>query len=130
VQAANSVFIDHQGLSRASSPVEIPRGLTLFFAALELLALLPDFGDAVSLERWREAPTGFPDLFDRRYGELGTIVGSLVRAAGLEPAQPFRAYGFSYPLRLSPPDPARLRPRWVWGLDYPFTLAAGWNQPP
>ena len=31
----------------------------------------------------------------------------LVRAAGLEPAQAFRPYGFSCPLRLSPPDPAR-----------------------
>ena len=36
---------------------------------------------------------------------------------GLEPAQAFRPYGFSYPLRLSPP------PFGVWGLDYPFTLA-------
>jgi len=47
----------------------------------------------------------------------------LVRAAGLEPAQASRPYGFSYPLRLSPPDPARLGAGWVWGLDYPFTLA-------
>ena len=29
----------------------------------------------------------------------------LVRAAGVEPAQALRPYGFSYPLRLSPPDP-------------------------
>jgi hypothetical protein len=41
----------------------------------------------------------------------------VVRAAGVEPAQAFRPYGFSYPLRLSPP------PFGVWGLDYPFTLA-------
>lgn len=27
----------------------------------------------------------------------------MVRAAGIEPAQAFRPYGFSYPLRLSPP---------------------------
>ena len=43
----------------------------------------------------------------------------MVRAAGIEPAQAFRPYGFSYPLRLSPP-----RNR-VWGLDYPFAVAAG-----
>ena len=46
-----------------------------------------------------------------------TPKGCVVRAAGLEPAQAFRPYGFSYPLRLSPP------PFGVWGLDYPFTLA-------
>jgi hypothetical protein len=40
-----------------------------------------------------------------------------VRAAGLEPAQAFRLYGFFLPLRLSPP------PRGVRGLDYPFTKA-------
>ena len=33
--------------------------------------------------------------------------------------------GFSYLLRLSPPDPARGRAGRVWGLDYPFTVALG-----
>ena len=41
----------------------------------------------------------------------------MVRAAGLEPAQALLPYGFSYPLRLSPP------PFGVWSLDYPFTVA-------
>ncbi len=44
--------------------------------------------------------------------------GNMVRAAGIEPAQALRPYGFSYPPRLSPPREKR-----VWGLDYPFALA-------
>ena len=41
-----------------------------------------------------------------------------MRAAGLEPAQVFRPYGFSYHFgfRRRPPSDVR-------GLDYPFTLA-------
>jgi hypothetical protein len=42
----------------------------------------------------------------------------MVRAAGLEPAQGFRPYGFSYHFGF------RRRPvRGVRGLDYTFTLA-------
>jgi hypothetical protein len=41
----------------------------------------------------------------------------LVRAAGLEPAQVFRPYGFSYHFGF------RRRPPGVRGLDYPFTVA-------
>src|SRR5262249_14533117 len=43
--------------------------------------------------------------------------GSMVRAAGLEPARAFRPYGFSYHFGFR-----RLATR-VRGLDYPFTLA-------
>jgi hypothetical protein len=57
---------------------------------------------------------GRPPIRDR---SLSGLHFRVVRAAGLEPAQAFRPYGFSYPLRLSPP------PFGVWGLDYPFTLA-------
>jgi hypothetical protein len=39
------------------------------------------------------------------------------------------ANGFSYPLRLSPPGPAQGRAGQVWGLDYPFTLALGFEGP-
>jgi hypothetical protein len=47
----------------------------------------------------------------------------LVRAAGVEPAQAFRPYGFSYQLRLSPPRLGAFALRLVCGLDYPFTVA-------
>jgi hypothetical protein len=48
-----------------------------------------------------------------------------VRAAGLEPAQLFRAEGFSYQLRLSPPSlAASWRLELVCGLDYTFILSA------
>jgi len=47
----------------------------------------------------------------------------MVRAAGIEPAQAFRAYGFSYQLRLSPPRLGACALRLVCGLDYPFTVA-------
>jgi hypothetical protein len=45
-----------------------------------------------------------------------------VRAAGVEPAQALRPYGFSYPLRLSPPDPARFRAGGfgVWTIPSPW----------
>jgi len=46
------------------------------------------------------------------------LIEVVVRAAGLEPAQAFRPYGFSYQLRLSPP------PFGVCGLDYTFTMAS------
>jgi len=42
----------------------------------------------------------------------------LVRAAGLEPAQGFRPYGFSYHFGF------RRRQNSVCGLDYPFALAS------
>ena len=43
----------------------------------------------------------------------------MVRAAGLEPAQASRPYGFSYHFGF------RRRPvRGVRGLDYPFTVAS------
>jgi hypothetical protein len=47
----------------------------------------------------------------------------LVRAAGLEPAQRLLTEGFSYPLRLSPPELCTIVPSPVWGLDYTFTIA-------
>ena len=44
---------------------------------------------------------------------------ALVRAAGLEPAQASRPYGFSYHFGF------HRRPVWnVCGLDYPFTVAS------
>jgi hypothetical protein len=43
----------------------------------------------------------------------------LVRAAGLEPAQAFRPYGFSYHFGFR-----RRRTYGVRGLDYPFTVAS------
>ena len=49
--------------------------------------------------------------------------GDSVRAAGLEPAQLFRAEGFSYQLRLSPPRLRACAHRLVCGLDYTFTVA-------
>ena len=56
--------------------------------------------------------------------EKRRTISGVVRAAGLEPAQLFRAEGFSYLLRLSPPSPgAVLRFGSVWGLDYTFTVA-------
>ena len=81
-------------------------------AALAMLTIpcsarQPPFG------RPREAPTRRESLAPSAQG----LHFRVVRAAGLEPAQAFRPYGFSYPLRLSPP------PFGVWGLDYPFTLA-------
>jgi hypothetical protein len=48
---------------------------------------------------------------------------TLVRAAGLEPAQRFLTEGFSYQLRLSPPRRCSAAPRRVCGLDYTFTMA-------
>jgi len=43
----------------------------------------------------------------------------LVRAAGLEPAQVFRPYGFSYRFGFR-----RRLTQGVRGLDYPFTVAS------
>ncbi len=43
----------------------------------------------------------------------------VVRAAGLEPAQGFRPYGFSYHFGFR-----RRLTQGVCGLDYPFTLAS------
>ncbi len=42
---------------------------------------------------------------------------TVVRAAGLEPAQGFRPYGFSYHFGFR-----RRLTRGVCGLDYPFTV--------
>jgi hypothetical protein len=47
---------------------------------------------------------------------------NLVRAAGLEPAQRLLTEGFSYLLRLSPPEPRTFAQGPVWGLDYTFTI--------
>src|SRR5215207_2437438 len=47
---------------------------------------------------------------------------SVVRAAGLEPAQRLLTEGFSYLLRLSPPKPRTFVHGPVWGLDYTFTI--------
>jgi hypothetical protein len=47
----------------------------------------------------------------------------LVRAAGVEPAQLFRAEGFSYHFGFRRLAWARSRFRLVCGLDYTFTLA-------
>ena len=47
----------------------------------------------------------------------------MVRAEGLEPSRAVKLNGFSYRLRLSPPERSVLkRPRQVCGLDYPFTV--------
>jgi hypothetical protein len=43
----------------------------------------------------------------------------MVRAAGIEPAQTLRSYGFSYHFGFR-----RRRNRDVCGLDYPFTVAS------
>jgi hypothetical protein len=45
-------------------------------------------------------------------------IAQMVRAAGLEPAQAFRPYGFSYHF-----DFRRRSTESVCGLDYPFTIA-------
>jgi hypothetical protein len=47
----------------------------------------------------------------------------MVRAAGVEPAQLFRAEGFSYHFGFRRRAGARSRCRLVRGLDYTFTLA-------
>jgi hypothetical protein len=47
----------------------------------------------------------------------------MVRAAGLEPAQPFRAEGFSYHFGFRRLAWARSRFQLVCGLDYTFTVA-------
>jgi hypothetical protein len=48
-----------------------------------------------------------------------TLHETMVRAAGLEPAQVFRPYGFSYHF-----DFRRRLTQGVRGLDYPFTVAS------
>src|ERR1700694_5277899 len=58
------------------------------------------------------------DVARRRSFFFHAIISKLlVRAAGLEPAQALRPYGFSYHFGL------RRRPWDVRGLDYPFTVA-------
>ena len=48
----------------------------------------------------------------------------LVRAVGVEPTRAVKPCGFSYRLRLSPPERGAIeRLRAVCGLDYPFTFS-------
>jgi len=47
----------------------------------------------------------------------------MVRAAGLEPAQAFRPYGFSYHYGFRRVRRCASRHRALCGLDYPFTIA-------
>jgi hypothetical protein len=55
--------------------------------------------------------------------KLRQFAKRLVRAAGLEPAQLFRAEGFSYHFGFRRLASARSRCRLVRGLDYTFTIA-------
>src|SRR5262245_40810919 len=60
---------------------------------------------------WKlNAPTGWC----RRPQVITYAVVELVRAAGLEPAQALRPYGFSYQLRLSPPHFALCTRKSLW----------------
>jgi hypothetical protein len=61
-------------------------------------------------------------VFQRR-SLLGLRAHRVVRAAGLEPAQLFRAEGFSYHFGFRRLALARSRIRLVCGLDYTFTIA-------
>ena len=47
---------------------------------------------------------------------------NVVRAVGVEPTWALKPCGFSYRLRLSPPNVRALALRRICGLDYPFTL--------
>ena len=48
----------------------------------------------------------------------------MVRAAGLEPAQGLRPYGFSYHFGFRRFPVARVTLPGIRGLDYPFTVAS------
>jgi hypothetical protein len=54
---------------------------------------------------------------------LQAQVREVVRAAGLEPAQAFRPYGFSYHYDFRRPRRCAVRREALCGLDYPFTIA-------
>lgn len=52
------------------------------------------------------------------------VLRLVVRAVGVEPTRAVRPCGFSYRLRLSPPERGAFeRLRAVCGLDYPFTVS-------
>src|SRR5262249_12799593 len=58
--------------------------------------------------RFPRSPNLLGSVRPREGGKASSrIIDSLVRTAGVEPAQAFRPYGFSYQLRLSPPRPTR-----------------------
>jgi hypothetical protein len=71
--------------------------------------------------RWYHTRKG-GGAHDYHKAACGTQGRNLVRAAGIEPAQAFRPYGFSHPLRLSPPRRALSRQNefGVWTIPSPW----------
>ena len=77
--------------------------------------MAPSLGAGTASRRQQPESRGYPAL-------SGMNQINMVRAEGVEPSRAVKLNGFSYRLRLSPPDAALGAPRQVCGLDYPFTV--------